>query len=105
MSSFATILMLNSVLLSYSSAQTRHHLNSSFYVQQCPPLSYYDEDSHECQCFDHVKCSDNAACLRAGYCATYDNDTEIQAGRRAKRASLCTRVDHTPNYVHNICYI
>ena len=77
MSNFAIILIINSLLLSYSSTQTRHHLNSSRYAQQCPQWSYYDEGSHKCQCFEHVKCSDDAAYLRAGSCGTYDNNTGI----------------------------
>ena len=77
MLNIATVFLLNSVLLSYSSAEVKHHLNSSLHVQQCPPWSYYDEDRQECQCFRHVICDNNAAYLKTGYCLTYDDDTEI----------------------------
>ena len=66
-----------SVLLGYSSAQVRHHPNTSLSIQQCPPWSYYEECRHECQCFSHVICSDNEAYLKTGYCATFDDHTGI----------------------------
>ena len=69
--------ILNGALLSYSSAQIRHHPNSSLSIQQCPPWYYYDEDRHECQCFSHVICSDNEAYLKTGYCATFDDHTGV----------------------------
>ena len=70
----ATVLILNNVLLTYSNAEIRYRLNSTLYDQQCPPWSYYDEDSNTCQCFRHVICSDNTAYLKAGYCLTYDGN-------------------------------
>ena len=77
MSNIATIFILNSVLLSYSSGELKHHLNSSLYVQQCPPWSYHKEDRYKWHCFTDVKCSNNAAYLKAGFCGTYDDNTGI----------------------------
>ena len=76
------LLLLSIVPLCYSSAQIIHrnyHLNhDSLGVQQCPPWSFYDKNSRKCQCFDNrFKCSNDGTYLKAGHCATYDNNTGI----------------------------
>ena len=74
----ATIFFIFSgALLSYSSAQIKHHPNSNLPIQRCSPWNYYEEDRQKCQCFSHVICSDNEAYLKTGYCATFDDHTGV----------------------------
>ena len=71
--------LLSSVLLCYTSAQIGSHLNNSRSIQHCTPWSFYDKYSQKCKCFKYIRCSDyhDGVYLKAGYCATYDTDTEI----------------------------
>ena len=45
--------------------------------EDCPPWFYFDGDTCKCLPFYAAKCFDNKAYLYAGYCATFDIDTEI----------------------------
>ena len=77
--------LVSSVLLYYASAQTDHqnHLPGDSYngsIQQCTPWSFYDRYSKKCKCFKYFQCNDHdhdGVYLKAGYCATYDTDTEV----------------------------
>ena len=47
---------------------------------QCPPWFVYNPTAKQCECFNSlsadgiVKCTEDGAQLRLGYCMTYEND-------------------------------
>ena len=83
-SMISVLLTLNTTTMCSATKVVRNH--SRLEQQQaivnynqgnCPPWFYFDGDTCKCLLFYAAKCFDNKAYLYAGYCATFDADTEI----------------------------